>query len=148
MKQFAIAVVLLIGLALMGCGSSSSNSNSNNVNGNWNATLVGGNKSTMFQFGTSLTADSDGVLTISNFNLTTNSQCFADGETESGSVTLSGDFNAIPSGKFGMMIQSTPPSGNSLMLSGTDKGNTISGTWTLTGISGCTGSGTFTMMKM
>jgi hypothetical protein len=150
MKQFGIAALLLVGLNLIGCGSSNSNSNSNsnNVNGTWNATLVGRNKSTMFQFGTSLTADSDGILTISDFTLTTNSPCFADGETESGSVTLSGDFKASPSGKFDMMIQSKPPSGDTLMLSGTDNGNTILGNWALTGRSGCTGSGTFTMMKM
>lgn len=148
MKQFGIAVLLLIGLSLVGCGSSNSISNSNNVNGTWNATLVGGNKTTMFQFGTSLTADSDGILTISDFNLTTDSPCFADGETESGSVTLSGDFKASPSGKFSMMIQSKPPSGDTLMLSGSDNGNTILGNWALTGSSGCTGSGTFTMLKM
>ena len=41
------------------------------------------------------------------------------------------------------------PSGNSLKLNGTvANGNTITGTWTLTGSSGCAGSGTFTMTKV
>src|SRR5580765_292721 len=61
MTRFGIAVLLLVGLPLTGCGSSNSiNSNTNNVNGNWNATLVSGDNSSMFQFATSLTADSKG----------------------------------------------------------------------------------------
>jgi ABC-type phosphate/phosphonate transport system substrate-binding protein len=72
MKQFGIAALLLAGLALTGCGSSNSNSNANNVNGNWNASLVSGDNTSMFQFGTSLMADKNGVLTISSFDLTTN----------------------------------------------------------------------------
>jgi hypothetical protein len=47
-----------------------------------------------------------------------------------------------------MNVQSGSPSGNTLALAGTTSGNTISGTWTLTGSSGCTGNGTFTMTKM
>jgi len=149
MTRFGIAVLLLVGLPLTGCGSSNSiNSNTNNVNGNWNATLASGDNSSMFQFATSLTADSNGVLTISDFNFTTDSPCFADGETEAGSVTLGGDLKASPSGQFAMAIRSNPPSGNTLMLSGTDKGKTISGSWTLTGDSGCDGFGTFTMKKI
>jgi len=148
MKQSSFAVLLLACLSLIGCGSSNSNPHMNNVNGNWDATLMSGDNVSMFQFGTSLTADRNGVLTISNFDLTTNSACFADGETVSGSVTLGADIQASPNGQFGMLIQSNPPSGNKLVLSGTDKVNTISGNWTLTGSSGCTGAGTFTMTKM
>jgi hypothetical protein len=33
-------------------------------------------------------------------------------------------------------------------LTGSAAGNTISGNWTLTGSSGCTGSGTFSMTRM
>ena len=148
MKQLGIAVVLLVGLALTGCGSGNSNSlPSNSMNGTWNATLVGGNDATMFQFGTSLTANSNGVLSISDFKLTTDSPCFADGETETGSVTLSGDIKASPNGQFAMAVQSNPPAGNTLMLMGIDKGNDISGRWTLSGNVDCSASGTFTMAK-
>jgi len=146
MKQFGIAVIMLLGLTLIGCGSSSSNSS--NINGNWNATLVGSNNTTMFQFGTSFTANGDGSVTVSNFNFTSNSSCFANGATETGSFGVAGDFNGNTNGTFGMTVQSTSPSGNTLTLAGTDKGNTISGTWTLAGSTGCTGSGTFTMSKM
>ena len=67
---------------------------------------------------------------------------------ESGSFTLAGNFNGQLNGKFGMIVQSGTPTGNTLTLTGSAAGSTISGNWMLTGSSGCTGSGTFSMTKM
>ena len=145
MKQFAVAVLLLVGLTLVGCGSNSSNPS--NINGTWTATLLDSNNTTVFTFGTSLMVNGDGSLTISNFNFSTNSPCFVSGETETGSFALSGNSNGNVTGKFGFNVQSGSPSGNTLILSGTANGNTISGTWTLTGGTGCSGSGSFNMVK-
>lgn len=145
MKQFAATFVVLISLALIGCGS---NTNPSNINGTWNATLLSAGNATVFSFGTSLKVNGDGSLSVSNFSFTTNSPCFVSGETESGSFTLSGNFNGMVNGKFGFTVQSGSPAGNTLALTGTASGNTISGTWTLTGSSGCTGNGTFTMTKV
>ena len=147
MKQFAIVIVFVMGLALIGCGSNS-NSNASNINGNWNASLVSGGNSPVFAFGTSMTVNSDGSLNITNFQFTTNSPCFASGQTETGAFTLAGDFNGNVTGKYGMTVQSGTPTGKTLVLSGNVNGNTITGSWTLTGSSGCTGSGTFTMTKV
>ena len=146
MKRLAAAFVVLIGMALIGCGSD--HSNASNINGTWNATLVSGGNTTVFAFGTSLTENTDGSLSITNFKFTTNSSCFVSGETETGSFTLSGNFNGNVNGAFGMNVQSGNPSGNTLALNGTVNGNTISGNWNLTGSGGCTGNGTFTMTKM
>ncbi len=146
MKWFAVTFVVFITLALIGCGSSSSNSS--NIDGNWNATLISGGNQTVFTFGTSLKVNGDGSLSVSNFSFTTNSPCFVSDETESGSFTLSGNFNGMVNGKFGFTVQSGSPAGNTLALSGTANGNTISGTWTLTGTGACTGNGTFTMTKV
>jgi hypothetical protein len=146
MRRFVAGIVLLISLALIGCGSNSSNPS--NINGTWNATLVSGGNATVFTFGTSLKENGDGSLSVSNFSFTTNSLCFVSGETETGSFTLSGNFNGAVSGKFGFTVESGSPTGNTLALSGDANGNTISGTWTLTGSSGCTGNGTFTMTKV
>jgi hypothetical protein len=146
MKQFAVAFVLLIGIVLTGCGSDSKNAS--NINGTWNATLVSAGNQTIFAFGTDLKVNGDGSLSVSNFSFTTNSPCFVSDETESGSFTLSGNFNGMVNGKFGFAVQSGSPAGNALALSGTANGNTISGTWTLTGSGGCTGNGTFTMTKV
>lgn len=151
MRQFTLAVLLLLDVILIGCGFSNSNFNKpspNNVNGTWKATLVGGDKATMFQFGAALTADSNGLLTFSNFSLTTDSACFVDGETETGSVTFGQDLASSPNGLFAMGIQSKPPSQNTLTLSGKQGGTNIAGSWSLTGDAGCSGSGTFTMTKV
>lgn len=147
MKRFLAALVMFVGMTmtLIGCSSNSSNSN---INGTWNATLISGGNATVFSFGTSLQVNGDGSLSISNFQFTTNSPCFVSGETESGSFTLSGNFNGTVTGQFGFTVQSGDPSGNKLTLSGSANGNTISGTWTLTGSGGCTGNGTFTMTRM
>ena len=147
MKQFAVFVLLAAGLMLAGCGSSGG-ANPANINGNWNATLMGNSNTTSFAFGTSLAVNADGSVSVSNFSFTTNSPCFGTGETESGSFTLGGNFNGQVNGSFGMTVQSGSPSGNTLKLNGTvANGNTITGTWTLTGSSGCSGSGSFTMTK-
>lgn len=145
MRRFAVAALLVLGLILAGCGSSN---NSGNINGTWNATLLDSNNTTAFSFGTSLAVNSGGSLTVTNFNFTTNSPCFVSGETESGSFSLSGNFMGNVTGSFGLTVASGNPSGNMLKLSGTATGNTITGTWTLTGGTGCTGSGAFTMTKM
>ena len=145
MKQFASALLLAVGLTLVGCGSS--NSNPNNINGTWNATLTDSNSVTAFTFGTSLVVNSDDSLSISNFTFTSNSTCFGSAETESGSFTLSGNTNGNVNGTFGFVVTSATPAGNAINLNGTAAGNTITGTWTMTG-TGCSGSGTFTMTKM
>ncbi|HEV2397195.1 MAG TPA: hypothetical protein VGS27_09670 [Candidatus Sulfotelmatobacter sp.] len=144
MKWFSVAVLFVLGVALIGCGSNSSPSS---VNGAWNATLVGGNQNTVLQFGTNLHSNADGSLTISSFSFNTNSPCFSS-ETERGSFSLGGNFSGNVTGKFGMTVQSLSPSGNTLTLSGSVNGNKIAGKWNLTGSSGCTGSGTFTMIKV
>jgi hypothetical protein len=146
MKQFAVAVLVAVGLVLIGCGSN--NSNSANINGNWTASLVSGGNTPVFAFTTAMTENSDNSVTVTNFSFTTSSPCFQSNQTEAGSFTLAGNFNGNVTGKFGMTVQSGTPSGNLLTLTGNVNGNTISGNWTLTGTSTCSGSGTFTMMKM
>ena len=146
MKQFAVALFVLVALVLTGCGSNPTNPS--NLSGTWNATLTGNNNSTVLAFGTSLQINQDGSVSVVNFQFTTNSPCFVRGETESGSFTLAGNFNGQVNGNFGLIVRSGTPSGNTLTLTGSAAGNSISGNWTLNGNPGCTGSGTFTMTKM
>jgi hypothetical protein len=145
MNKLAVALFVLVGLVLTGCGSN--NTNASDLNGTWNATLRGNNNSTVLAFGTSLEVNNNGSVSVLNFEFTTGSGCFVMGETETGSFTLAGNFNGQVNGQFGMIVQSGTPSGNTLTLTGTAAGNTISGNWTLTGSTGCTGSGTFSMTK-
>jgi hypothetical protein len=144
MKYFTAALLLAVGLMLVGCGSN--NSTPSNINGTWNATLIT-NSVTAFTFGTSLVVNGDSSLSISNFTFTSNSPCFGSSGTESGSFKLSGNTNGNVNGTFGFVVNSGTPVGNTITLTGTATGNTISGTWTMAG-TGCTGNGTFTMTKM
>lgn len=148
MKQLLVAMLLAAAVTLLGCSSNNNSTNPANINGTWNATLTDTNNATVLSFGTALLVNGDGTLNVTSFNLTTNSACFASGETETGSFTLAGNTNGNVSGKFGFVVVSGTPAGNTLTLTGTvSNGNTISGTWILTG-TGCTGTGNFTMTKM
>ncbi|HTS35684.1 MAG TPA: hypothetical protein VMH04_08440 [Candidatus Solibacter sp.] len=147
MKHFAVTLLLVAALALVGCGSNSSSTPAN-INGTWNATLVDSNSQTYFQFGTSLKVNGDNSLTISNLTITAPSPCFGSAATESGSFVLSGNFNGKVTGTFQFVLTSASPSGNTLTLNGSADGNTISGNWSTSGSFGCTGNGTFTMTKM
>ena len=145
MKPFKIAIVLALGLVLAACGGGNSSS-LGTVTGNWTATLTG---TPAFTFTTSLTQSSGTVVTGTNLSFTTSTNCFTSGGSQTGSFVLSGNFNGNVTGAFQLTITSGTPSGNQLVLQGTVNNNTISGTWTLTGVtSGCTGNGTFTMTKM
>jgi hypothetical protein len=147
MRYLGIAV-LLLGMTLVGCGGGNS-SDSNNVSGNWTAALSDSNGAPVFAFTTSLMQNSGTVVSVTNLNFTTATPCFASAGSETGSFILSGNFNGNVTGAFQLGIQSGTPSGNTLVLQGTAKNNTISGTWTLTGVTaGCGGSGTFIMNKM
>jgi len=146
MRKLAVALLLGVGLILVGCGSDKS---SGNINGNWTATLTDGSGGQAFAFTTALVATgSSGTLTVNSFHFSTNSPCFVSGETENGTFALSGDFSGNVSGQFGMSVLSGSPGGNALTLTGAVNGGTISGTWILAGSVGCSGSGRFTMTRM
>ena len=140
MKKLAMALLVTAVMTLVGCGS---NSTPGNINGHWTAVLT----DTTFNFGTSVVVNNDGTLSVSNFSFSTNSPCFVSGETESGSFAFTGNFNGKVTGSFTLKVVSGSPSGNTLSLTGTVSGDTITGTWSLTGGNGCTGSGNFTMTK-
>ena len=145
MKNLAVALLLAAGLVLVGCGSN--NSNSSNINGNWTVVLANGSDgSQAFAFTTSITENNDGTLSVANLTISSSS-CFVSGETESGSFALGGNFSGNVTGQFQFKVLSASPSNNVLTLAGTANGNTIKGTWSLTGGTGCQGSGNFTMTK-
>jgi len=135
---------------MVGC-SSGNGSNSTNVNGTWSASLTDSQSGqTTYAFTTTLTEVSGGSVSISNFTFTSTGSCFVEGQTtESGTFTLSGDFNGNVKGTFGMTIQSTTGGGPQLTLQGgVGSNNTITGTWSLSGATGCSGSGNFTFTRM
>lgn len=144
MKPMVFCLTAALILFSAACGSNSSKSA---INGTWTAALTNTGGSQAFNFTTNLSSTSGTGVTVTNLSFTTQSPCFAGGETASGAFTLSGTLNGVTSGGYQMTIQSSNPTGNTLTLTGTLNNNTINGAWTLTGSSGCTGTGSFTMNK-
>lgn len=145
-KQFALATLLVLSMTLAGCGKSAGN-----IDGNWTTTLTtppGGTP--VFAFQTNFTGSGGGNFTITSLTFTTAGTCFATGPfTETGSVSLSGDYNGHVTGSFAMTISTQFPAGtnNVLSLNGAVANSTITGTWTLTGGTGCSGNGVFTATR-
>ncbi len=132
------------------CGGGNSQTN-NTVTGSWTAALSNPDGSPALAFTTSLKQNSgSSTVSVNNLSFTTSEGCFPGSSTATGAFVLSGDFNGQTKGSFQLTVQSgTTMSGNLLTLQGSVNNNTVSGTWTLTGVtSGCAGSGNFTMNKM
>jgi hypothetical protein len=144
MKKITAIALLGLSLILSSCGANSHLVG--NINGLWKATLSSSGADT-FTFMTDLTVNADGSLGSTSFNLTLNSTpCTFPSTTESGSFTISGNFNGQVSGTFHYVIESTGVEVNTLTLDGTVSGGVISGTWKVTGATAnCAGNGTFTM---
>ena len=147
MKRSALALVLCSILVLAACGGG--NSHSGSINGLWTATLSDVNGDTVFGFTTNFVQQSGSSLQIVNFQFTTNSPCFANEQlSETASFVLAGDFNGNVTGQLQMTVSTTFPSNNNVLtLNGAANGNTITGTWTLSGGTGCSGNGTFNMTR-
>jgi len=144
MRHFAMAVLCSMLLVLFACGGGSSNS----VNGNWSATLTNTDGTAAFSFTTTLNESNGTTITGANFTFTTATPCFVSTSSETGGLMLSGNTNGVTSGNFEFTVQSSNPSGNVLTMTGMLSNNTITGSWTLSGVTaGCSGSGNFTMTK-
>jgi hypothetical protein len=149
MRRLGIALLTAVSLFFVGCGGGNSAPGSGNINGNWTAMLSDTGNTPVFTFTTSLRQSGGNDVTVTNFTFTNSSPCFVSGGTETASFVLSGNFIGDVSGSFELHIQSETPSGNQLALEGTVKNNTISGTWSLSGVtSGCTGNGNFKINRM
>ncbi|HTF45377.1 MAG TPA: hypothetical protein VK641_15840 [Terriglobales bacterium] len=146
MKHIRVAV--LSGLVLMfgACGSSRLTWN---INGFWGAGLNNPDGSPAFAFSMNLTQGSGTAVNVANFSFVPAPSCFPSSTGQSVVFTATGSSNGNVTGSFAMSISTLFPGAlnNVLSLQG-DRNATgrISGTWTLTGQSGCTGTtGTFLM---
>lgn len=148
MNKICVIALLALGLTMAGCGSSSNNSSSGNINGTWSANLINTDGTTAFGFSTNFTQASGNSVTVTNLTFNSPSPCFASTTTGTGTFGLGGNSNGTVTGTFGMTVTTMYPAMNNVLtLQGTVNGKTITGTWTLTGLSGCTGNGTFTIIQ-
>jgi hypothetical protein len=156
-----VATLLLVAFSLSSCGSETPSQQAQSAAGGiWSAALVGGaGTASGFSFTTEFSLGTDGILTNTYFQFLTSGQnnCFpVNGEIPTGQMILNVNQSTDQvTGTFTYKIQA---SGNTLSLSGNVSGTaatassltegSITGTWTLTGGTGCNGSGgSFTMTQ-
>jgi hypothetical protein len=149
MRQIRFAVSTGLVLMLIACGSSRP---PQNINGAWFALLKNPDGSTAFTFQTTLTQDSGTAVGVTNFTFEPAPLCFVATTSETATFSSTGSSNGIVTGTLTMTVSTTfPVVQNVLTLQGTVNTGlatpgSISGTWSLTGQPGCSGtSGTFTM---
>jgi hypothetical protein len=176
MKKLAILIVLALILAISGCGSRTLNNTPVNTttNGNWEAELAGGTgAASELNFVTSFTVTDNGTgnnlgLDITGFSFINAGSCFLNGidaSSEIGAATFTTATGTDQvTGQLTYTITSNVPTGNVLTLTsytdgltGTSSGTSsttgtlsngvVVGTWSLTGSTGCQGTGTFLMCQ-
>lgn len=151
-----VAVLLVVALMLNGCSSTTTTTQAA-AGGIWSASLPGGTgEASGFSFTTQFTVNGDGSLSVTYFQFLTQGPCFPiTGGSVAGSMVLTTNTsNNAVTGTFTYTVQS---SGNTLTLNGTVtgtnavptlSGGSVTGTWSLTGGSGCSSSGqSFTMTQ-
>jgi hypothetical protein len=154
MRNLVTFGLLAWAFMLVGCGSSTP-STVKTADGIWESALTGSGAGVgVFNFITTFSVGSGGSLSVSYFSFLTTGPCFpVSGDTASGSFNVTAT-STSPTADFQFTVQS----GSSMLaMTGTATGtadssgnitwSTVTGTWTLTGDTGCTGSGTFTMTR-
>lgn len=135
----------LLAFFLVSCGSSSP---AKKIDGVWNASLQNPDGSAAYTFMATLTQSTGSTVNVSSFGFTSPAPCFAAPLGQSATFTASGHSGGYETGPFGMSIGTglMTMQENVLTLNGArNSDGKISGTWTLTGFSGCSGGGIYTM---
>lgn len=139
MRNVMAANLLGMLLLLLSCGGGKTPSA---INGYWTAGLQNSTGAVAFGFTAQLTQNTGTSVAVSRFVLDPSDSCFAGQTVESATLSSTGNL----SGPFGMTITSQGSQSNVLTIQGNLlNAQKISGTWTLTGASGCSGSGTVQM---
>ncbi len=156
LKALRLILPVALAIALLGCGSQNQ-ARPVNLSGNWTATLQKASGTTVFSLSTSITEVGSTVLNVNSVTFNPASSCFQSPVTASGLAQFASSGYGYYSGGGGgttamsLTIKGLAPGGGSdtLTLQGTaNASNSVSGTWTVTGVStACSGSGGFTMTK-
>lgn len=149
MNKLALTILLSLVVMSGGCGSSSTtNTAPTTASGTWSADLVGGaGAASAISFVTQFTVNANGSLSVTTLTFLTDlaqGDCFPNGGSASGTLNVTTNVNNTVVGTLNFNVASAP-AGTTLAMAGTENGNTITGTWTMTG--NCLGNGSFTMTQ-
>jgi hypothetical protein len=156
MRCNRLPLVLALGLllALLGCGNGNQ-VRPVNLSGNWTADMQKANGSTVFSFSSSINEVGNTVLNVSNLSFNPATSCFQSQVSASGLAQFSSSGYGYYTGggvtAMSLTVKGLAAGGGTatLTLQGTaNPDNSVSGTWTLNGVStSCSGSGAFTMTR-
>lgn len=149
-----LTVALGLFLALLGCGNGNQ-VRPVNLSGNWTASLQKANGSTVFSFSSSINEVGNTVLNVTNVSFNPSTSCFQSQVGASGLAQFSSSGYGYYTGggvtAMSLTVKGLATGGgtDTLTLQGTaNPDNSVSGTWTLNGVSAtCSGSGGFTMTR-
>lgn len=149
MRHVCLWVLCAMGMMLIGCGGGGGNSN--NVGGNWSASLNDSKNSNVLAFSALLSQGSSYQISVSNLSFSVASTCFGAGTTASSTYGPTGPKSNVAANAFQLTMlssQSNLNGVNQVVLTGNLSGNTISGTWAMTGSgTGCSDTGSFNMFR-
>ena|SRR5947209_1008342 len=146
MKCRGVLGLVFVVSILEACGSGSS---PRNINGFYLGQISDASTPVLY-ISTNLAQASGSAVDITGFgigSLGSFPACFSTTTTQTATFTASGHSNGFVTGAFQMTVATAfPGTDNVLTLSGNRTGDgTISGTWVMTGQSGCSDSGAFTL---
>jgi len=121
------------------------------IDGTWNASLLNSDSSVAYTFQTTLNQDTGSAVKVIRFTFTSDAPCFTAPMGQTATFSATGHSRDFQTGPFSMNIATAMGTmvENVLTLNGTRNADGgISGTWTLTGLSGCSGSGNYTMTAL
>lgn len=148
MKMVSVILLLSFAPLLVACGSSHP---AKKIDGVWNGNLQNFDSSSAYKFSTTLTQNSGSTVDVSGFLFMDSAPCFPARTTETATFSATRHSGGFEIGPFAMHISTTLGTGsqNVLTLDGVRAPDgKISGTWSLTGSPGCSGTGTYTMQAL
>jgi hypothetical protein len=140
-----ITLLILLLSFLAACGSGRP---AKKIGGIWNASLQNPDGSPAYTFTATLTQSTGSNVDVSAFVFTATAPCLTAPIVQTATFNSTAHSGGYETGVFGMNVSTAAGTGteNVLTLSGTrDSNGQIAGTWTLAGISGCSGGGAYTM---
>jgi hypothetical protein len=148
MNRVGVVFLILLASLLVACGSTRP---PKVIDGMWNANLQNPDNTSAYTFSTTLNQGTGSTVAVINFVFTASAPCFGSSTGQTATFSATGHAGGYQTGPFSMNISAASGGAveNVLSLSGTRNADgKISGTWTLTGGAGCSGSGNYSMQAL
>jgi hypothetical protein len=145
MIRIRLIALVVLALFLVACGSTPA---PRKIDGAWKASVLNPDLSVAYTIDTTLNQGTGSSVEVISFNFTSAAPCFSDPLGQSATFSATGHSGGVETGPFAMNVSTAFGTGmeNVLALTGTRNADgTITGTWTQSGLSGCSGSGNYTM---